>query len=296
MAQNSNEIIEVDVENEDISVIDPEPRRDPLQIHQENVNGKDAVRERVQCQYCWKLFSITHLQDHIQRVHSTRAKEKCPFCSFESFDLRKHIHRKHPDKKEMTGPCCYCNKYFNCTYSLERHYKVVHKVTNFQITNQGIYHQHQLPNLRDVPTFWRPQLHSYRAELPKILNVQSIKPGNGNFKYILPKESKPFTEFLPVKIVKKNMPPLLPIANNENVTVIHIGGAPTPNQAGPSKRPKQNIEIIELDSPPKEDSNSFSDENPLVIDLDIPEEVNLESSEEDIDETEFNELIDYFKN
>ena len=96
-----------------------------------------------------------------------------------------------------------------------------------------------------------------------------------------------------VQIVKKSLPALVPIENNENVTVIHIGGEPTP-KAGPSSK-SPNIEIIELDSPPKEKSNSFSDENPLVIDLDVPEEVNIESSEEDFDETEFNELIDYFK-
>ena len=109
----------------------------------------------------------------------------------------------------------------------------------------------------------------------------------------MPKESKSFTEFLPVQIVKKSLPALVPIENNENVTVIHIGGEPTPKAGPSSKRP--NIEIIELDSPPKEKSNSFSDENPLVIDLDVPEEVKIESSEEDFDETEFNELIDYFK-
>ena len=285
MAQNSKEIIEIDVEDNEISVINPEPRKDPLQIHQENVSREMNIlrkiaspMERFQCRYCLKFFgNVTNLQDHIQRVHTTRAKEKCPFCGFESYDLRKHIHKRHPDKKQMTGPCRYCHKTFNCDYSLERHYKVVHKVTNFQIPNQG--------NLQNIPTFWRPQFQK--------LEVQNLNPGNGNFKYILPKESKPFTEFLPVQIVKKNLPALVPIENNENVTVIHIGGEPTPKAGPSSKRP--NIEIIELDSPPKEKSNSFSDENPLVIDLDVPEEVKIESSEEDFDETEFNDLIDYFK-
>ena len=293
MAQDSVEIIEIDLEKENsYARMDQQVNhkdvpafwRQRVKFQQEDpYAGLDPSvnwRQRVKCQICWETVSVTYLQDHIQRLHTNRIKEKCPFCPLESLDLRKHIHRKHRDFKEMTGPCCFCKKTFNSTASLEIHYKTVHNITEFQIKNYPYY------------------------KGPRVA-VQSSEPDYRNFEYVMSKDPKfcePYTDFVPIRIAKKSMPALIPMENDKNVTVINLG-SPTDDKAAP-KRPS--IEIIELDceSIPRKKAKRSKDENQLVIDTeasfesnteDVPNEHPLnDDSDEDIDETEFNDLTDYF--
>ena len=142
-----------------------------------------------------------------------------------------------------------------------------------------------------------------------------------------PKIFEPYTEFLPISIVKKSLPPLIPIDDkdkkNEN-KVITINITTEDEDQNGEKKGTQ-IEVINLDGdenevitlddesdeenrPPKLNQNPATHFKPKGMD-DISDDSsqsnddntieNIHDSEntddnEDLDENEFNELTDFF--
>ena len=272
---------------------------DPLQFVSADFTSDKEIAKAI-CQFCHDVISANYLQDHIQRLHTPRSKEKCPFCPLESYDLRKHIHRKHKEFKKETGPCRYCKKTFNSTYSLERHYKVVHK--DFQL-NKSLKIE-----LQNQPNF---QFKMAKKPDFEFVEVQAKKP----------KVIEPFTEFLPIQIVKKSLPPLIPIEEKKVKKVITINIS-TENEPKNGQKKETQIEVIDLDDKQDEpeiinldDSDNDENRSPNLLDkesagLDRSQEnfilepnieiielkTNKKDSEdiEDFDIDEFNELTDYF--